>query len=65
MPAVQEVFRARTMPNLFQQVLEYMNKFPPNAYSTSVIRGGVKIEQDQGREYTEYWVTVDRLSSCE
>ncbi len=65
MSSVTKVITAPTMPNLFRQVNEYMGKYPPNAYGTLVIRGGARKVMYREVELDEYWVTVDRFTSCD
>ena len=58
------VIEAYTMPKLFKMVEDYHRKWPRQGYGTGVIRGGVRKEVGEV-ESTVYWVTVERLRSCE
>ena len=60
------VIEAYTMPKLFKLVEDYQRKWPPQGYGTSIVRGGVTMQVDSGdREHTVYWVTMERLRSCD
>ena len=58
------VIEAYTMPKLFKLVDDYQRKWPPQGYGTSIVRGGVKKEVGEV-EHTVYWVTMERLRSCD
>jgi len=65
MAEITYVIECRNMARLFTEVDDYKRKWPPQGYGTSVIRGGVKKVEEDGKEYTQYWVTMSRRNSCD